>query len=62
MNGDGLIAAMCGRLDVPRDERERRHLRRLIALDLSPIGLCPDCRAQSSATSPRPRTRRSATT
>jgi hypothetical protein len=44
MNGDGLIAAMRGRLDVPRDERERRYLRRLIALDLSPIGLCPDCR------------------
>jgi hypothetical protein len=44
MNGDGLIAAMCGRLDVPRDERERRYLRRLIALDLSPIGICPDCR------------------
>lgn len=44
MTGDGLIAAMSGRLDVPRDEDERRYLRRLIALDLAPIGLCPDCR------------------
>jgi hypothetical protein len=44
MTGDGLIAAMCGRLDVPRDERECQYLRRLIALDLFPIGLCLDCR------------------
>lgn len=44
MTGNGLITTMCGRLGVPRDERERRYLRRLIALDLSPIGICPDCR------------------
>lgn len=32
-------------LDQPRNGREERHLRRLVALDLQPVGICPDCRA-----------------
>lgn len=43
MNGDELLAAGSGRLDQPRDESE--HLRRLEALGLLPLGICPDCRS-----------------
>lgn len=35
---------MCGQLDVPRNDRERRNVHRLKVLDMSPVGMCPDCR------------------